>query len=210
MGCGAGYDAYESCRNGTHYVGIDITPENPERTRKHLGFYGYTPQVITGDAENLPFKTESFEILFSVGVLHHTPDIKKSFLEAFRVLKGGGEFWIVVYHKNSIFYRIHLFLFNHVFQLGFLKRSLKERLSMIEFTTSNVRPLVNVYTRTSLRKLLTQAGFTIESLYIRRLKAEEFPPIPLIWKMWRFIPQRWLDIIGKAFGWYLIAKAKKL
>jgi 2-polyprenyl-3-methyl-5-hydroxy-6-metoxy-1,4-benzoquinol methylase len=79
LGCGAGYDAYQFCRNGADYTGIDIVPENIERAKMHLGFYGYAPKVMEGDVENLPFEDERFEVIFSNGVLHHTPDIGKSF-----------------------------------------------------------------------------------------------------------------------------------
>ena len=84
-----------------------------KNTKKHLGFYGYYPRVLEGDAENFQFEDESFDIVFSNGVLHHTPDIGKSFREAYRVLKQGGEFWVIMYHKNSIF-SIHLnIVFGH-------------------------------------------------------------------------------------------------
>ncbi|MDE3059221.1 MAG: class I SAM-dependent methyltransferase, partial [Bacteroidota bacterium] len=38
IGCGVGYDALDFCKNGADYIGIDLTPENPERCRKHLSF----------------------------------------------------------------------------------------------------------------------------------------------------------------------------
>jgi len=210
LGFGAGYDAYEFCRNGADYTGIDITPENVERTQKHLGFYGYTPHVMEGDAENLQFADESFDALFSNGVLHHTPDIEKSFQSAHRVLKHGGEFWVIVYHRDSVFYWISLLLVNHILKLGFLKRSFKERLSMVEYTTSNILPIVNVYSRREMQNLLKKAGFTVESVCVRKLVKEDIPSIPLIGRVWRFIPQQWLDLVGKVFGWYIIVKAKKL
>lgn len=211
LGCGAGYDAYEFCKNGADYTGIDIAPENPERTKKHLRFYGYMPNVLVGDAEDLSFKDDKFDIVFSNGVLHHTPDIKKAFQEALRVLKrGGGEFWVIVYHKNSIFYWLTLLLVDHIFRFGFLKRSFKERLSMIEYTTSNELPLVNVYSRSTLKKILEDAGFKVEAIWVRKLTKQDLPSLPLLRTLWRFIPQRWLNFVGKAFGWYLIAKAKKV
>lgn len=209
LGCGAGYDAYEFYRNRADYTGIDITPENIERTMRHLGFYGYFPKVMEGDAENLEFEDESFDVVFSNGVLHHTPYIEKSFREAYRVLKQGGEFWVIIYHKNSIFYWITLLLVDHLLKLGFLKRSFNERLSMIEYTTSKELPLVNVYSRRNLKKLLEKSEFTIKSIWVRKLVNEDLPALPLVGRLWRFIPQRWLDFVGKFFGWYVIARAKK-
>jgi len=209
LGCGAGYDAYEFLRHGADYTGIDITPENIERTKRHLGFYGYAPKVFEGDAEYLAFEDAQFDVVFSNGVLHHTPDIEESIREAYRVLKGRGAFWVILYHKNSVFYWISLFFYDHILKLGFLKRSFRERLSMIEYTTSTELPLVNVYSRGELIKLLKTAGFDVEAIWVRRLIKEDLPPFPLIGRLWRFIPQRWFDVAGKCCGWYVIAKAVK-
>lgn len=205
VGCGAGYDAYEFCKNGADYTGIDIATENIDRTKKHLAHYGYYPKIIEGDAENLNFREESFDIVFSNGVLHHTPDIEKSFREAYRVLKIKGEFWLIVYHRDSVAYWLRLFLFDHILKFGFLKMNFKERLSAIEYTTSEAKPIVNVYTRRRVKALLCEAGFEVESIRVRKLLKEDLP----ISCLWKNIPQSWLDAIGRLFGWYIIAKAKK-
>jgi ubiquinone/menaquinone biosynthesis C-methylase UbiE len=210
VGCGAGYDAFEFCRNGANYIAIDITPENVDRTKKHLGYYDYKPEVMVGDAENLQFKKENFDVVFSNGVLHHTPDIVKSFQEVYRVLRSGGEFWVIVYHRDSIFYWVSLLLTSYILRLGFLKRSFKERLAMIEYTTSDELPIVNVYSRKTLKAMLVNTGFVLEFLCVRKLTREDLPGIPVFSRLYRFIPQEWLNQVGKLFGWYLIARAKKV
>lgn len=210
LGCGAGYDAYQFCRNRADYTGIDIATENVKQVRNYLGFYGYTPKVAGGDAENLPFEDNTFEVVFSNGVLHHTPDIERSFDEVHRVLGHRGAFYIIVYHKNSVFYWVSLLFIEHCLGLGFKKRSFRERLSMIEYTTSKEFPLVNVYTRRGLIEMLRRNGFAVESLCVRKLVKEDLPAIPILGRLWRYIPQPWLDIAGRWFGWYLIAKAIKV
>lgn len=209
IGCGAGYDAYEFCRNGADYTGIDITPENIERTKEHLGYYAFSPDVREADAEALPFSDGTFDMVYSNGVLHHTPDMGRSFREAHRVLKAGGEFRVILYHKHSVFYWGTLFLVDHVLKLGFLRRRFKERLSMIEYTTSKELPIVNAYSRADLKKRLAAAGFAVESVWVRKLVKEDLPALPLIGRLWNYIPQPWLDAAGRRFGWYAIAKAIK-
>jgi ubiquinone/menaquinone biosynthesis C-methylase UbiE len=56
LGCGAGFDAYNITREGAVYTGIDITPENIERTRTHLSFFDLKAEILESDAENLPQK----------------------------------------------------------------------------------------------------------------------------------------------------------
>ena len=209
LGCGSGYDALAFCRNHANYTGIDLTPENLQRSRAHLGFYGYHPKLLEGDAEQLSFATASFDVVFSNGVLHHTPNIDKSFAEAYRVLNLSGEFWVILYHRHSIFYWITLGLVDHCLRMGFRKRSFSERLGMIEYTTSKELPVVRAYSRRALRRLLKEAGFIVESTWVRKLNREDLPAIPFVASFWKHIPQSWLDSLGKRWGWYLIAKARK-
>jgi ubiquinone/menaquinone biosynthesis C-methylase UbiE len=70
IGFGPGYDALKFMQAGANYRGIDITAENVERTKKHLGFFGLSPDVVQGDAEAIPFPDNSFEVVYSNGVLH--------------------------------------------------------------------------------------------------------------------------------------------
>ncbi|MGH2568974.1 MAG: class I SAM-dependent methyltransferase [Bacteroidota bacterium] len=209
VGCGVGYDAYDFCSHGARYVGIDITPENVERCRNHLEYFGLEPMVIVGDAEFLPCSDGSVDVVFSNGVLHHTPDIGKSFREANRVLCPQGEFWVILYHKNSIFHWISVVLFDYLLTFKFLQYTYSERLSMIEYTTSSFHPLVKVFSKRSVRSLLTTAGFLVDQMWVRKLTTEDLPNFPLFRHVWRRIPQGWLNWASARWGWYLIAKATK-
>ena len=210
LGCGAGFDAYEFCRNGADYTGIDITPQNIGRTQTHLGFYGYTPAVQQADAENLPFPDAQFEVVFSNGVLHHTPDMPRSFREACRVLKPGGEFWVIIYHKHSIFHWLTMGLDQYILRGGFRKRTFAQQKGLIEYTTSGVLPLVNTYSRGETKQILREAGFQVESVCVRKLVSKDMPTTPILRNLWKFIPQPVYDAVGKWFGWYVIAKGVKL
>jgi ubiquinone/menaquinone biosynthesis C-methylase UbiE len=209
LGCGAGYDAYELCRQGAHYTGIDITSRNAELTRRHLAHYGFQPAVQVADAERLPFDEGVFDVVFSNGVLHHTPDISGSFREAHRVLRRGGEFWVILYHKHSIVHWLTLYFAEHILRLGFLRRSFRERLAMVEYTTSRELPLVNVYTRGEVRSLFREAGFRSQGVWVRKLVHEDLPGIPLLAQLWPAVLQHWLETLGRRWGWYLIARGVK-
>lgn len=209
LGCGAGYDAYAFCKHGAHYTGIDLTPDNPVRTRTHLGFYGLQPQTLVGDAEQLMFPAATFDLAYSNGVLHHTPDMRASFREAWRVLKPGGDFYVILYHKDSIFHWLTVWLYAYILRMEFLKYSYQERLSMIEYTTSGARPLVNLYRRSEVADILTTSGFTVKCIAVRKLVWEDLPGPGPLRKLYRLVPQTWYDQLGKLFGWYVIAHAQK-
>jgi ubiquinone/menaquinone biosynthesis C-methylase UbiE len=204
IGFGVGFDAYTFLRNGSQYTGVDLTPENAERTKKHLAPYGFDPDVREGDAENLPFPDGSFDVAFSNGVLHHVPDIQRAFREIARVLKTGGEFFVLLYHRNSMVYRVNVFL-----TAFFNRRTIAHQLSLVEMNSAGETPIVNVYSRSELRTLLTDAGFTVKSVKVRKLLAEDLLRIPVLWRLYRFVPQKLMDVVGTAIGWYVIARAER-
>ena len=209
LGCGAGYDAYEFIRQGADYTGIDITPENIERVRSHLSHFGLSPNVQEGDAEHLTFPDASFDIVYSNGVLHHTPDIMRSFTEAYRVLKPGGTFWVILYHKHSIVYWVNIGLISHILVGRFLRQSFRHTIAKVETTPSDALPIVNVYSRGDVRRLLRKVGFHVDAVHIRKFVAEDLPPLPVLWPLWRRVPQSVLRRIGRYFGWYVVASASK-
>lgn len=104
IGVGAGVDFQNWCGHARHATGIDLTAKAIALTEERLALNSvprerYTLQ--TADAENLPFDDDSFDLLYSWGVLHHTPDTAQAFREAFRVLKPGGVLKAMIYHVPS-------------------------------------------------------------------------------------------------------------
>lgn len=202
VGFGAGFDAFTFLSNGASYFGVDITPENADRTIKHLSRFGFIPNVQQGDAESLPFADECFDVVYSNGVLHHVPEIEKAFNEARRVLRSDGQFFVILYYKNSMFYRVNVPIVALI-----RRRSVREQLSHVEYNEAGELPIVNVYSRTELRKLLSNAGFEPGRICVRKLVHEDLVRIPGICKLYRYIPRWLLDQFGKFVGWYVIAHA---
>lgn len=208
LGFGPGYDAYAFMQSGAIYSGIDITPQNVERTKKHLGFWGFSPDVREGDAEELPFDDASFDIVYSNGVLHHTPDIGKAIGEALRVLKPGGRLYLIVYHRNSVFYRFTLPLM-WLLEGSWRRETLARRLRRIEANAAGETPIVNVYSRGEIAALVTRHGFRVQSLGVRKLVIEDLPWLPIARNVYRIIPRRLLDAVGRVMGWYVIVHATR-
>ncbi len=64
--------------------------------------FGLHSNLAVGDAENLDFPVDFFDLVYSWGVLHHSPDTPKAVSEVYRVLKNGGEARIMIYHTLSM------------------------------------------------------------------------------------------------------------
>jgi ubiquinone/menaquinone biosynthesis C-methylase UbiE len=212
IGCGAGFDAYEFIRHGARYTGLDITPENIDRTTSHLRTQGLeADHLVVGDAMSLPFERDTFDIVFSNGVLHHVADIDRSLHEASRVLRPGGDLWMTLYHRHSAFYVLTLCLYGWILRgKRHLFESFEDYLATIEFTTADARPLVRAYSRAEVDKMLWKAGFDPRRLCVRKLLRDDLPsPRFLRGWPWRAIPQTFLDVLGTQFGWYVVAHARK-
>lgn len=208
IGFGPGYDTLKFMQAGAVYSGIDITPENVDRTKKHLGFFGYTPDIQQADAENLPFPDASFDVVYSNGVLHHVPDMQKAFREARRVLKPGGKFIVLLYNRFSVFYAGVVII--HFMSGRFLRETLAQRKSKIESSAANSAPIVNVYSKRELRSLLEENAFTVKPIRVRKCVPEDLPGGKRLGFFFGKIPKKAYELAGAVAGWYLIATAEKL
>lgn len=103
IGVGMGADHLEWAKAGPRTLtGIDLTERAVEHTRRRLELYGLSSNVFPADAEKLPFEDGSFDIVYSWGVLHHSPRTDVAIGEVHRVLRPGGVARVMVYQKHSI------------------------------------------------------------------------------------------------------------
>jgi SAM-dependent methyltransferase len=103
VGVGMGADHLEWARSGPRSLtGVDLTSRAANYTSARLRMNGFTPRVMVSDAENLPFADNSFDLVYSWGVLHATPDTPKAVREVLRVLRPGGIARVMVYHTYSV------------------------------------------------------------------------------------------------------------
>lgn len=104
IGCGAGIDSAEFARNGARVVSSDLTQTSVELTDDLLKENDLPSLVIRCGAKNLPFKSNTFDCVYSFGVLHHFPEIDIALTEIHRVLKPGGKVMAMLYHRDSLLY----------------------------------------------------------------------------------------------------------
>jgi SAM-dependent methyltransferase len=104
VGVGAGTDFIQWLRAGAVASGIDLTEVAIEHVRHRIEVYGLPQPESLGvaDAENLPFESDTFDLGYSFGVLHHSPDTGRAIAELVRVVRPGGELKIMLYNRRSI------------------------------------------------------------------------------------------------------------
>ena len=103
VGIGLATDFVRFVRAGASATGIDLTEAAVAAARERLRQEELEAEVLVGDAESLPFEDASFDVVYSYGVLHHTPDTAAAVREVHRVLRPGGEARIMLYSRRSWF-----------------------------------------------------------------------------------------------------------
>ena len=160
IGCGMGTDVLQFARGGASCIGIDLTRRSVEITRHRFELYQQRGSFMAADGEHLPFKSSIFDVVYSSGVLHHTPDTERAIREIHRVLRPGGIAKVMLYHRNSLNYWVEIVLRRGILRGEYFRgRSAEEIMSrVIEFSEHEGRPLVKVYSRNEARALFGQFG----------------------------------------------------
>jgi ubiquinone/menaquinone biosynthesis C-methylase UbiE len=206
VGVGIGTDHLQFAKAGAILTGIDITPKSIELTKKNLELHGYRSNLLVADAENLPFNDNEFDIVYSFGVLHNILNIQKAIDEVYRVLESKGKAVIGLYHKNSLFFWLFVFLYDFILKGKFLRTTLKDRISAIEKGGEETKPLVQLFTKKQARclfrkfkkvKIITRhAGLPTSGRILGKIL--NIKPIKIFF-----------EFLAQWFGWYLIIKTEK-
>lgn len=201
VGVGLGTDHCEWLDGGARAVGIDLTPRHIELAAAHVRATGHEPILARSDAENLPFKDAAFDLVYSFGVLHHTPGTERAIDEVWRVLRPGGRGIVMLYHRDSENYWLNMMLRHGLLRGELLQASPSEILSRwAESSDSSARPLVKVYSRSQARELFRQFSAVDVSVY--QLTAAARRALRLLGRR----IGRWVE---NRVGWNLIIDAVK-
>ncbi len=102
IGCGMGLHAELMTRAGAAVTAIDISQTSVDATRRRLELKGLSASVLQMDACELAFPDESFDFVWSWGVIHHSARTGLVIKEIHRVLKPGGETRAMVYNLEGM------------------------------------------------------------------------------------------------------------
>ncbi len=200
IGGGLGTDHAQFAKAGAIATDYDLAEGHLNMARRNFEVRGLKGEFILGDAEELPFPDATFDVVYSFGVIHHTPGTEQVVKHIHRVLKSGGEAIVMVYAKHSWNYWHRSF-----YELGW-KQGLRKTMTMDEILSSNTeyspngaRPLVKVYTASQCRALFHE----FSSVRVRKyqLTPEELPS-----RMLKIAPA---DKWGRYMGWNLLINAVK-
>lgn len=151
IGCGQGTDLLQFAKYGAEVYGVDLTEAAIHKTRDIFKLYGLGVKLNTINAENMSlFDDNYFDVVYSFGVIHHTPNTEEIIEEIHRIIKPGGQTYIMIYAKG-LNYLIKLFLY-HIIYGGFFKQDLQTTINKNTEYSRNC-PLTKMYSKKAARIL---------------------------------------------------------
>lgn len=211
-GCGTGIDMASQAMNNANVIGIDMARKPLKIAKRRMERLNLKAKLVQGDLEMLPFRGNSFDMCYSIGVLHHTPSPGVALSEVKRVLKSEGEVIFLLYHRYSlatIFNLVNRVVYNLTLKITGNKNVLLRILEILFRRKLNAaevpalremweHPLVTYYTKKSAKRLFRP--------YFRNLNIRCYDSM---YPLSRFFPTvQKFDLLGNTFGRFIIIEGR--
>jgi SAM-dependent methyltransferase len=194
IGCGIGTDAVNFARHGADYSAIELSAESLQITKQRFDVFNLNGRFYQGNAEDLDRVIDSgpFDLVYSFGVIHHTPRPRAVIEAARRVMAPGGELRIMLYASNSW------------------------KAAMIDagFDQPEAQfgcPIAYTYTHDEVRALLA-GHFEVTAMsqdHIFPYVVEKYVNYDYEFQPWfKAMPDGMFDALQKRLGWHLLIKAR--
>lgn len=194
IGCGIGTDAVNFSRAGAIYTGVELSMESLAIARQRFKVFDLVGFLVEGNAEEIDvqFKGQTFDLIYSFGVLHHTPDFEKALVSIRRLCHADTVFKFMVYAKDS--------WKSHMIDMG-----------LDQPEAQSGCPIANSYSEGELRELLRDAGFQTKSIiqdHIFPYKIEKYLEYQYEMEDWfQAMPTKMFTELEKKLGWHMLVTA---
>lgn len=210
IGCGIGTDTEQFARAGASVVAVDLSDESLRIARDRIALRGLTGQVTfyNANAEELSsaVPVEPFDLVYSFGVLHHTPNPDRAYGELKKYLGPNSVAKLMVYHRRST--KTAALVARHGFPRFWQVDRAVAKQSEAEFGC----PYTYTYTARSISRALQQAGLVVEVTscdHIFPFKIGPYREYRYSYRTyWKVLPKSIFRYLESHYGWHLLVTAK--
>ena len=209
IGCGIGTDTINFARHGALVTAVDVSSRSLDIARKRAEVFGLQDRIrfYCGSAEELSsfVPVSEYDLIYSFGVIHHTPHPEKVLEEIRSFVKPGSEIKIMVYHKYS--WKVFWILIKY----GWGKFWKLDELVARNSEAQTGCPITYTYSKKEFSRLLEKHGFHVKEIMIEHIfpfKIPDYTQYTYI-KVWyfRWMPRRLFRWLERHWGWHLCVTA---
>jgi 2-polyprenyl-3-methyl-5-hydroxy-6-metoxy-1,4-benzoquinol methylase len=211
IGCGLGTASIGFARAGADVTGVDLSGESIALAQRHAEAFGLTERTrfLQGNAEQVAelLAGEQFDLVYTFGVIHHSPHPERILEQALALVKPGGEVRVMVYNRWS--WKVLWIVLRH----GHGRLWDAARLVATHSEAQTGCPITYTYTRRSGRALLEGAGFAVDEVHVDHIfpyRIRDYVQYRYVREWWfRFMPRPMFHALERMLGWHLMLRAHK-
>jgi len=212
VGCGIGTDSINFARADAELTAVDLSSESLRIAERRADVMGVAERIrfVQANAEELTSRINDgpYDLVYSFGVVHHTPHPERALSEIRGLLAPGGSLKLMVYHRHSW----------KVFWIVSGKghgRFWKTAELVAEHSEAQTGcPVTFTYTRHQARTLVEQTGFRVQNLRVDHVFPYRIPDYVQYRYVqepyFRWIPKPLFRAFERRLGWHILITAEAL
>lgn len=207
VGCGIGTDTINFARAGAKVTAIDYSEKSLAIARRRAEVYGLHISFYKANAEEISriVPVEQYDLVYSFGVIHHTPHPERAICEIRKYMGPGSELRLMVYHRHS---------WKTFWILVTYGRGAFWRMDELIARNSEAQtgcPVTYTYTKKSIKALL--GGFVVlearaEHIFPYRIEDYREYRYKKVW-YFRYLPRQVFRWMERNWGWHLCVTARR-